>query len=336
MKECRPSRPCSTDSSRKLASPCRAQAEVRPERREQIGGDVHRHHSPKNRLRAMPLPALLDELLRAHGPSGHEHLAFDVVRTAVEAVAEVETTRSATSSREAGARRRPAARPLRAPRRDRARRRAHRGRRAALGAPARQLAGRRRLRPAGRDQDRGTASCPASSRRRSKDDEKKSTGATSTSTSAPATARRPAGSSLPGDPIVVAAPPLELAHRPRRLAQPRQPRGRLRRAGGAAAARGGAGPIAADVAVVAGAQEELGESGRGQRSPRALRADVAIVLDVTYATDVPGDDPTRGRRPPARRRPGALPRPAVNPACLRARSSRRPTRRGSPTPSRRG
>ena len=39
----------------------------------------------------MALPELLDRLLRAHGPSGHEQLAFDVVREAVGEVAEIET-----------------------------------------------------------------------------------------------------------------------------------------------------------------------------------------------------------------------------------------------------
>lgn len=39
----------------------------------------------------MSLPPLLDELLRAHGPTGHEQLAFDVVRRAVDGFAETET-----------------------------------------------------------------------------------------------------------------------------------------------------------------------------------------------------------------------------------------------------
>ena len=39
----------------------------------------------------MTVPPLLEALLRAHGPSGHEHLAYDVVRDAVAGVAEVET-----------------------------------------------------------------------------------------------------------------------------------------------------------------------------------------------------------------------------------------------------
>lgn len=42
-------------------------------------------------LARVPIPPLLDELLRAHGPTGHEHLAHDVVRKALEGVAEVET-----------------------------------------------------------------------------------------------------------------------------------------------------------------------------------------------------------------------------------------------------
>ena len=39
----------------------------------------------------MAIPALLEALLRAHGPAGHEHLAFDVVREAVGDVAEIES-----------------------------------------------------------------------------------------------------------------------------------------------------------------------------------------------------------------------------------------------------
>ena len=39
----------------------------------------------------MALPRLLDSLLRAHGPSGHEHLAYDAIREAVGEVAAIET-----------------------------------------------------------------------------------------------------------------------------------------------------------------------------------------------------------------------------------------------------
>src|SRR6187401_1710622 len=67
--------------------PARPQAEVGAERREEVRGD----HDSEPRLRRMALPPLLDSLLRAHGPSGHEHLAFDAVREAVADVAEVDT-----------------------------------------------------------------------------------------------------------------------------------------------------------------------------------------------------------------------------------------------------
>ena len=39
----------------------------------------------------MSLPATLDALLRAHGPSGHEQLAYGPVRDALEGIAEIET-----------------------------------------------------------------------------------------------------------------------------------------------------------------------------------------------------------------------------------------------------
>ena len=39
----------------------------------------------------MAVPELLDALLRAHGPSGHEQLAYGVVRDAVDGIAEVES-----------------------------------------------------------------------------------------------------------------------------------------------------------------------------------------------------------------------------------------------------
>nr|MBA3348828.1 hypothetical protein [Actinomycetota bacterium] len=39
----------------------------------------------------MAIPDLLDELLRAHGPVGHEQLGHDVVRSALAGLAEVQT-----------------------------------------------------------------------------------------------------------------------------------------------------------------------------------------------------------------------------------------------------
>ena len=52
----------------------------------------------------MALPELLDRLLRAHGPSGHEQLAFDAVRDGVGDVAEIETDSVGNLSRAARAR----------------------------------------------------------------------------------------------------------------------------------------------------------------------------------------------------------------------------------------
>jgi putative aminopeptidase FrvX len=92
-----------------------------------------------------------------------------------------------------------------------------------------------------------------------------------------------------GDPIVVAAEPVEL------------PNGRLvsraldnrlgvyvalESARRVADAGGGAGPVAAVAAV----QEEIGTHGAGAMA-YGLRPDVAIVVDVTHATDAPGVEP---------------------------------------------
>ena len=92
-----------------------------------------------------------------------------------------------------------------------------------------------------------------------------------------------------GDPIVVAAEPIEL------------PNGRLvsraldnrlgvyvalESARRVADAGGGAGPVAAVAAV----QEEIGAFG-AQAMAYGLRPDVAIVVDVTHATDAPGVEP---------------------------------------------
>jgi endoglucanase len=87
----------------------------------------------------------------------------------------------------------------------------------------------------------------------------------------------------PGDPIVTVAPPIELA-RDRVASGFLDNRAgvyvaieTLRRAEGAA------------LAVVAGAQEEVGHHGARAAAYR-LRPDVAIAIDVTYATDIPAGD----------------------------------------------
>ena len=91
----------------------------------------------------------------------------------------------------------------------------------------------------------------------------------------------------PGDPIVSVGPPLELAHG--RVAS----RSLDNRAGVYVAVetlrRLAAEEGAADVAVVAGAQEELGHSGV-RPAMYTLRPDVVVALDVTWATDVPAGD----------------------------------------------
>ena len=91
----------------------------------------------------------------------------------------------------------------------------------------------------------------------------------------------------PGDPILSVAPPLELAHD--RIAS----RSLDNRSGVYVALetlrRLAAEEVAADVAVVAGAQEELGHSGVPP-AMYSLRPDLAVALDVTYATDVPAGD----------------------------------------------
>ena len=126
-----------------------AQAEIGAERRQEVCRDLGRRH--RHRLPAVAIPRLLDALLRAHGPTGHEHLAFDAVR---EGLGESPCRDGRDRQpRRAGRRRIGAAeaRALRPPRRGRARGLAHRRRRLALRAHARSGAGGRRVRPAGRD-----------------------------------------------------------------------------------------------------------------------------------------------------------------------------------------
>jgi putative aminopeptidase FrvX len=262
----------------------------------------------------MPTPALLDELLRAHGPSGHEHLAFEVVRAAVDGIAEVETDAvgnlTATRRGRGGG-------PLLAlfahldvvglavahipddgllPVHTLGRWRASVGYGQRVEIMTRQGA------------VHGVVAA------RSKEDEKKEWSDLYVDIGARDgdDARRLVG---PGDPIVVAAPPLELANSRvasrnldnracvyvalevlRRLAEEPE-------------------PIAADVVVVAGAQEELGRPGAGAVA-RALTPTVGLVLDVTYATDVPADDPSTGGDHRLGGGPAIFRGPAVHPRLL--------------------
>lgn len=232
------------------------------------------------------IPALLDDLLRAHGPSGHEQLAYEAIRPAVAEVADVETDTIgnliATSSRGGDG-------PL-----------------LALFAhldviglavahipddgllPVHRLGGWRANVAYGQRVEVRTATGGVHGviARKTKDDEKVEWDQLYVDIGA-ADGPEARGLVAPGDPIVMVAPPLELAG------------GRLvsrsldNRAGVYVALetlrRLGAEAVATRVAVVAGAQEELGHSGVPP-AMYALRPDVAIALDVTYATDVPAGD----------------------------------------------
>jgi putative aminopeptidase FrvX len=265
----------------------------------------------KNRLRPMSVPALLDELLRAHGPSGHEHLAYDVVRGAVEGLAEVETD---TVGNLTATRRGRGGGPLLALF-------AHLD---VVGLAVAHVAddgllpvhtlGRWRA-AAGYGQrveirTRGGAVHGVVAAR-SKEDEKQEWSGLYVDVGARDAddARRLVA---PGDPIVVAAPPLELANG--RVAS-RSLDNRASVYVALEALRRLAAepePIAADVVVVAGAQEELGRPGAGAVA-RALQPSVGLVLDVTYATDVPADDPNAGGDHRLGGGPAIFRGPAVNP-----------------------
>jgi putative aminopeptidase FrvX len=234
----------------------------------------------------MAVPPLLDSLLRAHGPAGHEHLAFDAVREGVGDVAEIETDAIGNLiARRAGA----GEGPLLAlfahldviglavahvP--DDALIRVH------------TLGGWRAAIAYGQRVEIQTANgvVPGVVARQMRDDEKVEwrqlyvdIGARDGEEARTLVA--------PGDPMVVAAPPLELAGG--RVAS----RSLDNRAGVYVALealrRLAADGAIADVAVVAGAHEELGAAATAAAAHR-LRPDVGVVLDVTYATDVPATE----------------------------------------------
>ena len=232
----------------------------------------------------MAVPELLDRLLRAHGPSGHEHLAFDVVRASVGEVAEVESD----SVGNLIARRRGEG-PLLALF-------AHLD---VIGAAVAHIAddaliavhqlGHWRANVAYgqrveiRTKDGTVAGVIA---RKVKDNEKVEWGQLYVDIGAK-DGDEARSLVAPGDPMVLDAPPVELAHG--RLAS----RTLDNRAGVYVALETLRRAEEANVAVVAAAQEELGAHG-AMAAAHGLRPDVAIAIDVTYATDVPADDPATG------------------------------------------
>jgi len=237
------------------------------------------------------IPPLLDELLRAHGPSGHEHLAFRVIQAAVGELAEIETDTvgNLVARRSANAGAGAADRPL-----------------LALFAhldvvglavahvpedgllPVHRLGGWRANVAYGQRVEIRTATGAVHGviARRTKDDEKVEWEQLYVDIGA-ADGSEARALVAPGDPMVVVAPPLELAHD--RIASRSLDNRACVYVALETLCRLGAEELAADVAVVAGAQEELGHSGVPPAMYR-LRPDVAIALDVTYATDVPAGD----------------------------------------------
>ena len=228
----------------------------------------------------MPVPETLDALLRAHGPSGHEHLAFDAVRDAVGDVAEVTT--DAVGNLVA---RRQGEGPLLALF-------AHLD---VIGAAVAHVAddglvavhqlGSWRANVAyGQRVEIRTHDgvVPGVIARKVKDNEKVEWSQLFVDVGAKDGEEARALVS-PGDPMVVLAEPLELANG--RVAS----RSLDNRAGVYVALEALRRAEGRNVAVVAAAQEELGAYG-AKAAAHALRPDVAIAIDVTYATDVPADD----------------------------------------------
>jgi putative aminopeptidase FrvX len=252
----------------------------------------------------MALPKVLDALLRAHGPSGHEQLAYEAVRDAVGGVAEVESDSIGNLVA----------------------RRSGDGPLVALFAhldviglavahiaedgslPVHLLGSWRANVAYGQRVEIRTKAGTVFGviERRTKDNEKVEweqlyvdIGARDGDEARELVA--------PGDPIVLLAPPLEL------------PGGRIvsrsldNRAGVYVALETLRRAEGANIAVVAGAQEELGHPGARAAAHR-LRPDVAIAIDVTYATDVPAGDANEGGHHRLGGGPAIFRGPAINPA----------------------
>jgi endoglucanase len=228
----------------------------------------------------MAVPKILEALLLAHGPSGHEQLAFDAVRDAVGDVAEITTDSLGNLVA-----RRQGDGPLLAlfahldviglavahvP--DDALIPVH-----LLGGWRASVAYAQRVEIRTKD-----GVVPGVIERRVKDNEKVEWDQLYVDIGA-RDGDEARSLVAPGDPIVLLAPPLELAN------------GRIvsrsldNRAGVYVALETLRRLEGKNVAVVAGAQEELGHPG-ARAAAYALRPDVAVAIDVTYATDVPAGD----------------------------------------------
>ena len=230
----------------------------------------------------MAIPPLLDALLRAHGPTGHEHLAFDVVREAVAGLAEVEsdsvgnlvvrrsgdgeppllgifahldvTGLAVAHIQETGLLAVHTLAPSQAP-----------------------IAWGQRVEIRTSEGD-----VPGVVARGSKEAEKIEWGELFVDIGA-RDGDEARALVAPGDAMVFVAPPLELASG--RIAS----RNLDNRAGVYVALEAFRRLGADGIAVVASSQEEIGHHG-AQVAAHRLRPEVALAIDVTYATDVPAGD----------------------------------------------
>jgi putative aminopeptidase FrvX len=252
----------------------------------------------------MALPKVLDALLRAHGPSGHEQLAYDAVREAVGDIGEIESD----------------------PVGNLIVRRAGTGPLLALFAhldviglavahvaddgsiPVHLLGSWRANVAYGQRVEihSKNGAVPGLVERRVKDNEKVEWEQLYVDVGA-RDAEEARSLVSPGDPIVLLAPPLELANG--RIAS----RSLDNRAGVYVALETLRRAADANIAVVAGAQEELGHPGARAAAHR-LRPDVAIAIDVTYATDVPAGNPSEGGDHRLGGGPAIFRGPAITPA----------------------
>lgn len=259
----------------------------------------------------MAVPTLLVDLLRAHGPSGHEHLAFAAVRRGVEGVADVETdTVGNIVARRNGRGDGPLLAVF-----------AHLD---VIGLAVAHIpedgllpvhllgtwqAGVGYGQRVEISTSNGAHVVPGVIAARSKNDEKKEWRDLYVDVGAldGGDARRFVA---PGDPMVVVAPPLELANG--RVASRSLDNRACVYVALEALRRLADEPAAADVAIVAGAHEELGRTGASAAMHR-LRPDLSLVLDATYATDVPAGDANESGDHRLGSGPAIFRGPAVNP-----------------------
>lgn len=260
----------------------------------------------------MPLPELLDRLLRAPGPSGHEDAVAEVLRDALGGVAEVERdTLGTTFARLRGSRGGPTL-ALFAHLDEIGLAVAHVGDDGLLSvhnlgvwswwlAPGRHV----------EVHTRGGAVPGAAHRaghewKEAPDEWSKihvDVGARSAEEARALGIR-------PGDPVVVVAPPYELANG--RVASKALDNRASVYAAAEALLRLAEAPPTGDVVLVGSVHEELGHAG-ARAAAYAARPDVAIALDVTYATDVPGEDAREAGDHRLGGGPALFRGPAINP-----------------------